>query len=355
MENNKTKNLIWLADTINRNGKITFADINSKWLAGDKERRKIPLRTFHNHRRDIEDLFDINIECDKSTNTYFVADAEGMLNSQLKMWLLNSFSLNNILQESIDLKRRVIFEDIPSGLQFIDPITDAMRRGLQIAVKYQTYYWPEPRDLNIEPYFLRLFHQRWYLMGVNADVTEKNADTTGKKTDLSESNTNNAEKSSDIPEKNADNSEKNTVSTKKILGKKIPGKPEVQPEVRSYALDRMLSVKISDTKFKYPRDFNPKEFYKDCFGIIKDQEADAKRTLIKATAFQSNYLRNLPLHESQQETERGEEFSLFELRICPTYDLCQQLLSLGSAIEVLEPPVLREMVKEQVEKMGEIY
>ena len=299
MAKNKINNLIWLVDTINRNGKITFADINDKWLAGDKERSDIPLRTFHNHRRDIEDMFDINIECDKSTNTYYVNDAEGLFNSKLKMWLLNSFSLNNILQESFDLKKRVIFEDTPSGMQFIDPITDAMRRGLQVIVKYQTYYWAEPRDIRVEPYFLRLFHQRWYLMGVPPDISN--------------------------------------------------------PGVHVYALDRMQSVEITNTKFKYPRDFDPKEFYKDCFGIIKDQGVDAKRTLIKATAFQSNYLRNLPLHESQHEIERGEEFSLFEMRICPTYDLCQQLLSLGDAVEVLEPQELREKMREQVENMGQKY
>ena len=79
MAKNKINNLIWLVDTINRHGKISFAEINEKWLAGDKERKKIPLRTFHNHRRDIEDMFDINIECDKSTNSYYIDCDEGLL------------------------------------------------------------------------------------------------------------------------------------------------------------------------------------------------------------------------------------------------------------------------------------
>jgi hypothetical protein len=310
MAKNKINNLIWLVDTINRNGKITFTQINEKWLAGDKERREIPLRTFHNHRRDIEDMFDINIECDKSTNTYYVDDADGLFNSKLKMWLLNSFSLSNILRESPELQRRVLFEDIPSGVQFIDCLADAMRKSLQVIVKYQTYYWTEPREISIEPYFLRLFHQRWYLMGVNVDIPKKNRDE------------------------------------KMIHGKQ---------EVHSYALDRIQNVEITDNKFKYPRDFDPKEFYKDCFGIIKENGAESKRTVIKATAFQSNYLRNLPLHESQQEIERGDEFSLFEMQICPTYDLCQQLLSFGESIEVLEPKELREKMKGQVEKMRTIY
>ena len=101
--------LIWLVDTIYRSGRITFAEINRRWRTGDSTRTDIPLRTFHNHRQAIEEMFDINIECDKCTNTYYIADAEGMLGDKLKMWLLNSFSLNNILQENVDMKNRIVF------------------------------------------------------------------------------------------------------------------------------------------------------------------------------------------------------------------------------------------------------
>ena len=297
MAKNKINNLIWLVDTINRNGKITFAEINEKWLAGDKERTEIPLRTFHNHRREIEDMFDINIECEKSTNSYYIEDSEGLYGSKLKMWLLNSFSLNNLLNESIDLKQRIIFENIPSGFEYLEPITTAMRKGLTLKVRYQPYYSPEPSEIQIEPYFLRLFRQRWYLIGRD---TEKK-------------------------------------------------------ELRTYALDRIQSAEVTETKFTYPRKFDPGEYFKESYGIIRENEHKAKRTLIKATTFQSHYLRNLPLHESQQEIERGDEFSIFELTLCPTFDLCQQLLSLGDTIEVLEPAELREMMKESVRKMWEKY
>jgi len=297
MAKNKINNLIWLVDTINRHGKISFAEINEKWLAGDKERKEIPLRTFHNHRRDIEDMFDINIECDKSTNSYYIDCDEGLLGSRLKMWLLNSFSMNNILNESVGLKQRILFEDIPSGIEYIEPITEAMRKGVQITVKYQPYYAAEPNEIQIEPYFLRLFRQRWYLIG---ESNEKR-------------------------------------------------------DLRTYALDRMQGVEITDKRFSYPGSFSPKEYFRDSYGIIKENDLKAMRTIIKATAYQSHYLRNLPLHESQREIERNAEYSLFELTLCPTFDLCQQLLSYGETIEVLEPTELREMMREKVGKMGEIY
>ena len=156
--------LIWLVDTIYRSGRITFAEINRRWRTGDSTRTDIPLRTFHNHRQAIEEMFDINIECDKCTNTYYIADAEGMLGDKLKMWLLNSFSLNNILQENVDMKNRIVFEEVPLGLQYMDIIIDAMRTGSVLHMEYQAYNWEQPKEVCLEPYFLKLFRHRWYLI-----------------------------------------------------------------------------------------------------------------------------------------------------------------------------------------------
>lgn len=159
--------LIWLVDTIYRSGRITFSEINRRWRAGDAMRTDIPLRTFHNHRQAIEEMFDINIECDKRTNTYYIADAEGMLGNKLKMWLLNSFSLNSILQENMDMKNRIVFEEAPLGLQHMDVVIDAMRTGHVLRLEYQAYTWEHSKEVVLEPYFLKLFRHRWYLIGIN--------------------------------------------------------------------------------------------------------------------------------------------------------------------------------------------
>ena len=58
-------------------------------------------------------------------------------------------------------------------------------------------------------------------------------------------------------------------------------------------------------------------------------------------AFQSNYLRSLPLHPSQKETERTEEFSVFTYFLRPTFDFVQELLTLRETAEVLAPKELR--------------
>lgn len=289
--------LIWLVDVIYRSGRTSFAEINRRWRVGDATRVDIPLRTFHNHRQAIEEMFDINIECDKRDNTYYIADVEGMLGSKLKMWLLNSFSLSNMLQENVDMKNRVIFEEIPSGLQYMDVIVDAMRTGRVLEMKYQAYQWEQSKRVLMEPYFLKLFRHRWYLIGVNREYRA----------------------------------------------------------FRSYSLDRVRTMEVTEDTFHFPRKFTPEEHFRDCFGIIRDEALQAQRILLRSTTVQAPYLRNLPLHSSQREVAADENTVDFELFLSPTYDFIQELLSKGSSIEVLQPQTLRDAMKAEIEEMQKRY
>lgn len=289
--------LIWLIDTIYRNGRITFAEINRRWKAGDSTRVDIPLRTFHNHRQAIEEMFDINIDCDKSTNTYFIADAEGMLGDKLKMWLLNSFSLNNLLQENVNVKNRILFEDVPAGLQYINTIIQSMCAGCVLSINYRAFNWEKEKEVRLEPYFLKLFRHRWYLIGINQSYQA----------------------------------------------------------FRAYALDRIQSVQVTAEPFYFSRKVTPESYFSNCFGIICDQACRPQRTIIRSTSGQAPYLRHLPLHSSQREVAATERYVDFELYISHTYDFIQELLSKGAGIEVIEPESLRRTMRTEIQKMLKLY
>lgn len=63
---------IWLVDTIYKAGRITLEEVNERWLRNEMSGgEEIPLRTFHNHRKAIEEIFDINIECNKRGGYYY--------------------------------------------------------------------------------------------------------------------------------------------------------------------------------------------------------------------------------------------------------------------------------------------
>ena len=285
---------IWLVDTIYRTGKITQEDINAKWVRNSmSDGNPIPNRTFHNHRIAIEEMFDINIECDKSTYEYYIEHAEDMERGGVRSWLINTFTVNNLINESHKIKQRIQFEDIPSGQQFLTPIIEAMRDGVKMEITYQSY-WSDAATFEIEPYFVKIFKQRWYVIG---------------KSDM----------------------------------------------LRIYALDRLHDLKPTATKFRMPTGFDPEAYFADCYGIIHDTEETAQLIKLKVNAGQANYLRALPLHHSQKEEERNEKYSVFSMYLKPSFDFRQEILSLGELVEVISPPSFRAEIYEMYRKAIELY
>lgn len=133
---------IWLVDTIYRANGITFEEINAKWLRNNmSEGMELPLKTFHNHRRAIEEMFDINIVCHRRDGyKYYIENADDMEKGGVRAWLLNTFAVNNLINESHHLKRRIVFEQIPSGQKFLTPLIEAMRDGLAVELKYKSFW-----------------------------------------------------------------------------------------------------------------------------------------------------------------------------------------------------------------------
>jgi hypothetical protein len=126
---------IWLTDTIYKAGRITFAEINRKWKQSSlSDGNEIALRTFHNHKRAIEELFDILISCDGRTNEYYIENAQQVGNKTLIYWLLNSFSISNIIRDSVSIHDRIILEKIPSSQKYLSDIVEAMRENRVLLV-----------------------------------------------------------------------------------------------------------------------------------------------------------------------------------------------------------------------------
>ena len=73
MARNLINRYVWLVDTISRYGRITLKDLNEAWLRSDiSEGKPLARRTFFHYRDGVEEMFDINIQCDKSTFEYYI-------------------------------------------------------------------------------------------------------------------------------------------------------------------------------------------------------------------------------------------------------------------------------------------
>lgn len=125
--------------------------------------------------------------------------------------------------------------------------------------------------------------------------------------------------------------------------------------IYAFALDRVVDITPTAKEAEIPLDFDCAEFYADVFGIIRIPGQSAERIEIRVYGKQANYVRALPLHPTQREIERTAEYSVFEYRLAPTYDFRMELLSHGADVEVLQPAWFREEVKNVVTKMRDRY
>ena len=93
------------------------------------------------------------------------------------------------------------------------------------------------------------------------------------------------------------------------------------------------------------------EYFDGSFGVNHSDDQKPERILIKVYSTQVEYIRALPIHESQKEIETTGEWSIFEYRLVPCYNFYQQLLWHREKIELLEPMYVRDEMKKVIETM----
>ncbi|MGM9783350.1 MAG: WYL domain-containing protein [Paludibacteraceae bacterium] len=116
------------------------------------------------------------------------------------------------------------------------------------------------------------------------------------------------------------------------------------PQPRIYALDRIIDLETTDHRFTLPPDFDAEAYFRHSFGIVVNEKYLPETVKLKVYDERVCYLRTLPLHQSQTETESGENYAVFNYFLSPTNDFQHKLLSIGESVEVLEPQWLRHEI-----------
>lgn len=289
---------IWLVNTIYKARKISLSEINDKWIETDYSGGvEFSRTTFHRHKIAIEDMFGIYIECDRKNGfKYYIGNEYVLQENSVQNWMLSTLSVSSLLAESMSLNERILLENVPSGGEKLKMVIKAMKECKKISITYRRYGGHATRTFDLEPYCIKLFGQRWYMLGRFADRG-----------------------------------------------------------FATFSLDRMLEIQMSDENFKFDKDFDAASYFSDCFGVMLDENSKPERVKIRAYGYEPYYLRDLPLHHSQREIKSTEEYCDFELRLKITSDFKAKLLSRGEWIEILEPKTLAEEIIEWHQKAIDRY
>ena len=120
-----------------------------------------------------------------------------------------------------------------------------------------------------------------------------------------------------------------------------------------FSLDWIESIEILQTKYTIDKNFDVEVYFNDCFGIMVDGSLKAERVVLRAYGLTPYYLRDLPMHHSQKEIKRTEEYTDFEYKLRPAEDFIEHLLSLSTRVRVIEPVWLaREMQQRLKDALG---
>ena len=303
------KQYVWLVDTIRRARRISLSDLSDRWQHSDlSEGSPLSRTSFNRHRAAVEDIFGISIGCD-ADNRYYIVDDPLLRTDSVQQWMLATLTVSNIVGEARGLHDRILLENIPTEGELLRQVVEAMQRSVRITVSYRRYGSDADSQWTLEPYCIKLFRRRWYLLCHNISQSKRSE--------------------SSIP----DPSQRN-VSEANAKGLIV------------LSFDRITSLALSNDPFTIDPSFDAECFFAEYFGVMTDSRIPLTRIVLRAYGNERFALRDLPLHPSQRLLEEADDHVDFELRLRPTTDFLAHLLSRGRWVEVISPDDIAQKIKE---------
>jgi hypothetical protein len=299
----------WLVETIRRAGKITLTDINNKWVDCHLS-DGIPMSrsTFTRHREAIESMFGINIECDPHDGySYYIENTDELSNGDaVQSWMFKALSTSNLLSESLSLRDRILTEPVNGSNEMLETVLQAMRDNIKVRVFYKKYGAAEARELLLAPYALKMYRQRWYLVGVQEFAPNERH-------------------------------------------------PDWLFTIGTFAFDRIVRLELTDQHFEMLQYFDAREYFSDCFSIVHGDNTEPTRIVVRAFGNERFYMNGLPWHHSQTLIGEGDDWADYEFFMRPTIDFSNHVMGRGRLVRILEPQWLADEVYSMLLDAAEQY
>lgn len=208
--------------------------------------------------------------------------------------------INARLESTFNLKQKnetiISFEqnEYLKGLEYIPVLYNAILYKKVLNIGYKSFNSDEIKSIIISPYYLKQYNMRWFLFG----------------------------------------------------------KSDSYETITNLALDRIESIDIVNKEYiNSDIDFN--EYFEDIIGVTISNE-NVVNIILKVDKSLIPYITTKPLHGSQKIYDTDNNFEV-HLKLIPNYELETMILSFGEKIQVLEPIILVEKLKERINKMKNNY
>lgn len=297
----KLKKCLYLINLLERRGPLTLKEINdcyeySSLYEGDE----IQPRTFARYKEFIAETFPCYIDFNQRTGKYELHRHQALYgeDDSLYDYLLSAYHIEGMTELALKHRDKILLSEAPTGVENVQVILEAIDKKRGIECDYYSFNKKSVKHQLLIPYFLRTWEQRWYLAA----------------------------------------------------------EPENHHHgISIFALERMENIILTNEKMLPSNKITVEEYFDGSFGVNHSDEQKPEKIKIKVYDTQVEYVRRLPIHESQKEIETNSEWNIFEYRLVPCYNFYQQLLWHREKLEVIEPQYVRDEIKAALKKMLEYY
>jgi predicted DNA-binding transcriptional regulator YafY len=185
-----------------------------------------------------------------------------------------------------------------SGAIHIPALYNAIQNRKALKLSYQDFKSAFPYEVEIHPQYLKQFNSRWFVMSFTEKWTNR---------------------------------------------------------PQTHALDRIKEIQEVKTKYITVKDFDWDDYFADMTGVSKFDKGPIEVKLLILDDEQASYINTKPLHQSQKRLKKVEGGYETSINVIHNYELEKLILSFGERIKVLSPLILRDKIKERVNKLINYY
>jgi predicted DNA-binding transcriptional regulator YafY len=269
----------------NRNNSYNYAEVLEKlekiMQSHDEVDFSYSEKTFQRDRKLISEALKIDIVFNTTIKKYQIDVESG----DLSFFVGDSILLMNAYKQNLKNKDQVLVDyNKAKGLENLYGLLHAIQNRKTIVCQYSKYWDTISEKKTLEPYTLKEFQNRWYLL-----AKDKN-------------------------------------------------RPEI---LKTYGLDRISDLEISKSNFQREA-VDLAGVFVNSFGIISTLGKEPEEIVLSFDAEQGKYIKSEPLHHSQTILkETTTEFQI-KLSLVPTYDFYQELMKHAGRLKIISPKSVKK-------------
>ncbi len=179
------------------------------------------------------------------------------------------------------------------GIEHLGPLYNAIFYKKVLSISYQPYENENPFNVEMHPYFLKQYNNRWFLFGYN---------------------------------------------------------PEKEKSDWNLAIDRIVELKEIKLKYQKNTRIDWHDYFEDIIGVTKPADIEPEKVVLNFIGKTAKYMETKPLHGSQKSRWIDDNTLELSLHLIINYELERLLLSYADSVSVLKPNTLAKAIKNRLKE-----